>query len=147
MSVDGHKHQQHERVNVRMKVRISTIDSERDQGTGRRFFRTAQATCANVSRGGAFVLTTDPVAPGRRVLVEIEIPDGTQVQAIGRVAWSKVAVGPTGTLDESGIGVEFVGNSADQIQPLQDYLVRSARGKRIMGAAKPGPETARSRSA
>ena len=134
---EGHRRGQ-PRVDVNLKVRISTIDSETDPGTGKRYFRTSQETCANVSSGGAFVLTSDPVAPGRRVLVEMEIPDGPRVQAVGRVAWSKIAMGPSGTLAESGIGVEFVESETEHRQILEDYIMRSERRLRDAAAVEAG---------
>ena len=48
-----------------------------------------QETCSNLSRGGVFVRTGELLEPGRRVLVELSLPNGSQVEAIGRVAWTK----------------------------------------------------------
>ena len=127
MSEGESKRRNNQRYELKMDVRISTIDSETESTSGRKYFRTSEETCANVSRGGAFVLTSDPVAPGRRVLVELQLPDGPSVQAIGRVAWSKIAMGPSGPLDESGIGVQFIGGEAVQLRALDEYLTRSAR--------------------
>src|SRR3989304_2619531 len=101
-----------------MPVRIATIEPERDPWTGRPFFRASQETCANVSSGGAYVQTgeplgpgrpillaiplpggphvrpAEPLAPGRRILLEITLPDGQPVEAIGRIAWSKRVLTP-----------------------------------------------------
>ncbi len=82
------------------------------------------------------MLTSDPVAPGRRVLVEMDIPDGPRVQAVGRVAWSKIALGPSGTLAESGIGVEFVDSAPDHRRILEDYITRRARTRRDAAAVE-----------
>ncbi|MCG8587716.1 MAG: PilZ domain-containing protein [Proteobacteria bacterium] len=119
----------HVRLPIRMSVRISTIDPETDPFTGRPFFRTSRETCANLSRGGAFVLTDEPLSPGRRLLVELEIPDGPSLQAVGRVAWSKKVLAPTGNRSESGVGIEFVGGSAQDFRELEEHLrtLRSAR--------------------
>ena len=84
----------HRRVSASMPVRISTIEPERDPWTGRPFFRASQETCANVSRGGAYVQTGEPLAPGRRILLELTLPDGRAVEAIGRIAWSKRVLTP-----------------------------------------------------
>ena len=82
----------HRRIAVHMPVRISTIDPETDPRTGRPYFRATREYCANLSRGGAFIRTSDPLSPGRRVLVEIHMP----VEAIGRVAWSKTVLTTSG---------------------------------------------------
>jgi Tfp pilus assembly protein PilZ len=128
------------RVNVRMKIRISTIDPESDPVTGKPFFRTSEETCANVSRGGAFVATPEPVTPGRRLLLEVEIPDGGTLQAIGRVAWSKTVLAPSDKRPESGIGVEFLGGTPEQFTALEEYLARSTRrAARTRRAPPPQP--------
>jgi len=107
---------------VHMPVRISTIDPETDPRTGRPYFRATREYCANLSRGGAFIRTTDPLSPGRRVLVEIHMPEGEPVEAVGRVAWSKTVLTPSGDREDSGVGVEFLGSSGDQLTALADYL-------------------------
>ncbi len=137
--------QKHPRLTVRMRARISTIDSETDPWTGKTFFRTSQETCANVSRGGAFVATTESIPAGRRVLLELEIPGGRQVQAVGRVAWTKtpLAAGmPAGNDDQAGIGVEFLGGPRDQVLELERFIARSLRRRRLSDKAGSGFEAA-----
>ena len=75
----GHKEQRYRRVQVSVGIRISTIDPETDPATGRPYFRTSEETCANVSRGGAYVETTEAISPGRRLLLEIELPGGASL--------------------------------------------------------------------
>ena len=125
MSQNEQKHdnrRRHRRISTEIAVRISTIEPERDPWTGRPFFRASQETCANVSRGGAFVKTTEPLDPGRRLLVEVHLPSGEPVEAIGRVAWTKRIMTPHTREVESGIGIEFIGGSADQFAALERYI-------------------------
>ena len=68
--------QRYSRLSVRVPVRISSIDPEFDPTTGKPFFYTSEEVCLNLSRGGAFVATGDGIAPGRRLLVELDLPDG-----------------------------------------------------------------------
>ncbi len=112
----------HDRVAAEFAIRISTIEPERDQWTGRPFFRASLETCANVSRGGAFVPTADPLPPGCRLLVEISLPNGREIEAIGRVAWSKRVLAPRDRDSHGGIGVEFLGGAPDQFSALEDFL-------------------------
>lgn len=112
----------HPRVQATLPARISTIEPERDPGNGRPFFRLSQETCANVSRGGVFVHTSEPLSPGRRVLVEIQLPGGPPVEAIGRVAWSKRVMTPRERDQEAGIGVEFLGGAPEQFNALEHYI-------------------------
>jgi len=116
----------HRRVDVALPVRISTIDPETDPNTGRPFFRATREVCANLSRGGLYIKTTEPPSPGRRVLLELHLPDGRPLEAVGRVAWSKVIVGPHNDSRAIGVGVEFLGAAAEQLEALRSFLDDSA---------------------
>jgi uncharacterized protein (TIGR02266 family) len=119
----------HQRVPATIAVRISTIEPERDPWTGRPFFRSVQETCCNVSRGGAFVRTAEPLDPGRRVLVEIRLPTGRPIEAIGRVAWVKRVLAPSPAVADSGIGIEFLGGAAEQFAALEDFISHRSENK------------------
>jgi len=121
------------RVPLNAPVRISTIDPELDPGTGRRFFRSSSETCANVSRTGVFIRTSEPLEPGRRLLVELTLPGGEDIDAVGRVAWVRKSLAPT---TERGVGVELLGATPEELARLQAWIARrtGAAGKR------PGPE-------
>jgi Tfp pilus assembly protein PilZ len=112
----------HRRVDALLPVRISTLEPERDPWTGRPFFRASQETCANVSRGGAFVRTAEPLTPGRRVLLEFQLPDGHPLEAIGRVAWTRRVLAPLERDSEAGIGIEFLGGPSDQLMALENWI-------------------------
>ena len=112
----------HPRISAALPVRVSTIEPEKDPWTGRPFFRATQEHCANVSRGGAFVRTSEPLAPGRRVLIELQLPDGAPLEAIGRVAWTRRIMSPNESETESGIGVEFLGAAPEQLSALETFL-------------------------
>jgi Tfp pilus assembly protein PilZ len=112
----------HARVSAAIDVRISTIEPDRDPWTGRPVFRASAETCANLSRGGAYVRTDQPLAPGRRILMELSIPDGSSFEAIGRVAWSRRITSPGPGDAGSGIGIEFLGAAADHFQALEEFI-------------------------
>ncbi len=112
------------RLSVQVPIRISTIDPEPDPTTGRPSFRTSRDTCSNLSRGGLLVTTRDPLAPGRRVLLELELPGGRGFEAVGRVAWCRTpGAGPEAC---SGLGIEFLGGSLDQLVRLEQFLASSS---------------------
>ena len=116
------KRRRHSRVDADIPVRISTIEPERDPLTGRSYFRASQERCANVSRGGAFVKTTELLEPGRRVLVEISLPNGGQVEAIGRIAWTKRSLTTPAPEVDCGIGIEFLGGASEQFTVLEAFV-------------------------
>ena len=122
--VDDPKRRRQRRVDADIPVRISTIEPEKDPLTGRSYFRASQERCANVSRGGAFVKTTELLEPGRRVLIELSLPDGGQVEAIGRIAWTKRVISPHEPVPDCGIGIEFLGGAAEQFSVLEEFVNR-----------------------
>jgi len=126
--MDDDPKRSNERIQASFPVRISTIEAEPDPWTGRSYFRASQETCADVSRGGAFVRTTELLDPGRRVLLELQLPNGAQVEAIGRVAWTRRTLSPDAPQPDSGVGVEFLGGPVEQLAALDDYLTNAAEG-------------------
>lgn len=117
------------RLNVRIPVRISTIDPETDPRTGKLFFFTSDEFSANLSRGGAFVTTPEPIEPGRRVLVEIEIPNGSSIQTIGRVVWKQLPISSDGTpaRQRPGVGIQFTSGRPDLFNELDRYISLAGR--------------------
>ncbi len=122
---DFKAHRRHQRISSEIPARISTIEPERDPWTGRPFFRASQEHCVNVSTGGAFVRTTEPLAPGRRLLIELHLPDGTHLEAIGKVAWTKTVMSPRERDAEGGIGIEFLGGAASEFAALAHYIKKN----------------------
>ena len=80
----------------------------------------AREYVANLSRGGAFIRTNDPPSPGRRVLVQIHVPDAEPIETIGRIAWSRKVLTPNGESQDGGAGVEFLAG-----KPLLEQISRA----------------------
>ena len=108
------------RVDLRLPVTVSSIDPDRDVA-GTPCFHASTEICANVSAGGAGLLTHDPLVPGRRVLLDFELPNGDSFETVGRVAWSRTVVMPEGRV-ESGCGVEFIEESGKPGEKLLEIL-------------------------
>lgn len=110
---------------TRVAVRIATVDPEIDPDTGEAFFRSTEATTANLSRGGAFVHSWEPLAAGRRVIVALDLPSGGELSLVGQVVWTRRRLElrhPGALLEAPGYGIEFVGSRADRaaIQQILD---------------------------
>lgn len=112
------------RIPVAAPVRIATIDPETDPDTGRPFFRSSSEICANLSNSGLFIRTAEPLEAGRRILVEVKLPDGIGVEAVGRIAWVKK---PLAHDENRGIGVELLGGVPDQLAALRRFVAQQAR--------------------
>ena len=115
--------QKHPRVATAMAVRVTTVDAETDPDTGKTFFRSAEETTANLSQGGAYVHSWEPLAGGRRVIVAIELPAGIELQLEGRVVWTRRALrtNTKGDLESPGYGIEFEPGTRE-LATLGDYL-------------------------
>jgi hypothetical protein len=122
MGPDSHlERRRHPRVQLAVPIRLSTIDPEIDPWTGRPFFRSCEETAADVSRGGARVCSHEPLSPGRRLLLELDLPDGRVFEAIARVAWARIepTASPQGNY---GLGLEFLGGRPDHMARLEEFL-------------------------
>lgn len=111
------------RVPTNLPVRLTTIEPDLDPLTGRPYFRASWERCENLSRGGAFIQTHELLDPGRRVLIELSLPDGGQVEAIGRVAWTRRQIRASGDAPQCGLGVEFLGGAAEMLGRVEAFLV------------------------
>ena len=121
--------QRHPRVSTAVPVRVTTIEPEIDPTTGNRFFRSTEETTANLSLGGAYLRSWEPLSPGRRVIIAIDLNAHEELQLVGRVAWTRRALRPRekSELETPGYGVEFVGGSRAELDALDRFLSRLER--------------------
>ena len=80
------------------------------------------------------VETPEILPPGRRLLVELELPEGKRVEAIGRVAWTRARVTPQGIAPGAGFGIEFLGAAPEHFERLEAFLRRA--GERLSGTLR-----------
>jgi Tfp pilus assembly protein PilZ len=128
---DPNPQESNRRVVIRVPIRVSTIDPDVEPDTGKPYFRTGEELSANLSRRGAFVMTSEPVSPGRRVLLEFALPDGPEIQAVGRVAWTRRPVASPGesraSEEVAGIGIEIVSGKRQHLAALEAFIERQQR--------------------
>lgn len=133
--------QRYPRTAMSVPVRISTIDPEIDPNTGKPFFRSTEETTANLSHGGAFFRSWEPLAAGRRVVVAIDLPSGEEIQLTGRVVWTRRELRrATKDIEATGYGVEFSSMSNNELYVLDrliDYLKASSEARSAPDT--PGP--------
>ncbi len=118
--------QRFQRVAMAVPVRISTVDPEIDPTTGKSFFRSAEETTANLSQGGAYLRSWEPLGAGRRVIVAIGLSATEELQLSARVVWTRreLRPSPTDILEQPGYGVEFYGTSARELACLKHLIDR-----------------------
>lgn len=89
------RRQAHARVSVRFDVEYT------QEGV------VGQGTCLNVARGGMFIATERPGAPGTEVMLHFTLPGlSCPLSLLARVAW--MCEGKTGPSAVSGMGVQFL---------------------------------------
>ena len=128
------------RISLPLRARISTLEPEIDRRTGKRFFRTSEEVCANVSRRGVFISMQETIPKDQRVLVELELPGDHEVEIVGRVAWVRDAPtteAPAGKALRAGIGVQFLAGHGHSLRRLDRFLTRAIRRARGTDAARP----------
>lgn len=118
--------QRYPRVATSVPIRISTVDPESDPNTGTLFFRSCEETTANLSRGGAYLRSWEPLEAGRRVIVAIDLPCGKELQLTGRVVWTRreLRAEQSKDIEAPGYGVEFFSGSSRELSSL-DRLIDS----------------------
>lgn len=119
------------RISAARPVRVSTVEPETDPLTGKAFYRSAEETTANLSRGGAFVRSWEPLAAGRRVILTLDLPEVGELQLVGRVAWTRRQLLPQGASADTapGYGIEFAKGPSPELAALDRYLTKLAPNK------------------
>ena len=69
-----------------------------------------------------YVPIDEPFAPGRRVRVALQLPDGRRVEALGRVAWSRKMIRKTPEEPGFGNGLEFLGVDPQHLSLVESLL-------------------------
>lgn len=116
--------QKHPRIETTVAVQITTVEPEIDPESGAQFFRSAEFTTANLSRGGAFIHSWEPLEPGRRVVADLTLPDGKKIQLVARVAWTRRELRRTDGRKwiEPGYGIQFIGGTPVELGFLEQSL-------------------------
>ena len=134
-----HQHRADARADVVLHARISTVSPQTDPSTGRVYFRSSDETCENVSRGGAFVMTMEPIREGQQLLIEIDLPDGHEVSTLGRVCWSRAKLPSQSDPRHPGFGVEFLSGSRKNYDRFEAYVEQVIQKANAAGSG-PGIE-------
>lgn len=75
----------------------------------------------DVSEGGLFVATYQPLPMGTRLSLSFVLPDGHQVTAEGRVAWMRATSGLDGGTPP-GMGIRFDSLNAVHREAIEEYV-------------------------
>lgn len=80
------------------------------------------AFTGDASEGGLYVITGQPERPGTKLLLEIQLPDQTQIIAFGRVCWAKkVPANLIRVANKPGMGIQFERYETGERQ-FKDFL-------------------------
>ena len=82
------------------------------------------AYTGNVSRGGLFIQTQNPLAVRERFLLKLQVPDAEKpLEIICQVAWTRERAG-NGDTKPAGMGVKFCEMSPNNAKVFEEYLNR-----------------------
>lgn len=68
---------------------------------------------ANISIGGLFITTEEPIRVGTRMVVRFELPNRHRVIAVSRVCYARKGV---------GLGVEFLNLDDEDREEIESYI-------------------------
>jgi len=78
---------------------------------------------ANVSTGGLFITTEEPIRAGTRMVVRFELPNNKhRVIAVSRVAYVRKGL---------GLGVEFVSLDDEDREEIEAYIASLRTASRV----------------
>ncbi len=99
------------RVNARLKVRYGDVTGFISDYT------------MNISRGGMFISTKDPLKPGTGVSVEFVVPDiRVPIKVKGRVQWTNDLQQAKYSNLIPGMGIELHSLSSDEQKKLNNFI-------------------------
>lgn len=75
------------RMRIALPARVASVDPDRNPRTGDTAFRFFEASTVDISDGGLAISAFEDLGSGRRVMIEISLPDGSSVELSGRIVW------------------------------------------------------------
>lgn len=78
----------HARRVIELGARVSTLEAVVDPKTRDSFYVLTEARTLDIGEAGAGLKVDDPVATGQRVMVELELPDGSVLSCRASVRWT-----------------------------------------------------------
>jgi c-di-GMP-binding flagellar brake protein YcgR len=104
----------HERAEVIAQVEYELTNSSSGPSRVRR-------NMANISIGGMFITTEEPIRAGTRMVVRFELPNKHRVIAVSKVRYAKKGV---------GLGVEFLSLDEEDHEELKEYIASLRKSAR-----------------
>ena len=113
-SANPAERRKHERAEVTAQVEYELTNSSSGPSRVRR-------NMANISIGGLFITTEEPIRAGTRMVVRFELPNKHRVIAVSRVRYAKKGI---------GLGVEFLSLDEEDREELKDYITSLRKSTR-----------------
>jgi Tfp pilus assembly protein PilZ len=85
---------------------------------------------ANISTGGMFITTEEPIRAGTRMVIRFELPNRHRVIAVSRVCYVRKGI---------GLGVEFLSLDDEDREEIEAYIAS------LKGATKKTPPSSQPR--
>jgi Tfp pilus assembly protein PilZ len=86
---------------------------------------------ANISTGGMYIATEEPIRAGTRMVIRFELPNRHRVIAVSRVCYVRKG---------NGLGVEFLSLDDEDREEIEAYIASlKAASKKTPPKAQPRP--------
>ena len=106
------------------KANVKKVVLRSDTVIGRSSDCNLRIASKEVSRKHCSILLSDRVVRVRDLgSANGTFLNGSQIEAVGRVAWTRRTL-RSGAQPDSGVGVEFLGGSSEQLAALDEFLTR-----------------------
>src|SRR5438270_13977880 len=116
--MSGPESRKDQRVPLAAKVQIKTEGLE----------KFIEKFSGNISKGGIFIKTPQPLPVGKEVLLTVVVPPGTQlIEARGVVSWTRPANDPHSG-EPAGMGIRFT-TLSEGSEKILDAIVSAGDGK------------------
>jgi uncharacterized protein (TIGR02266 family) len=97
----------HDRIDKNMKAEVHAAD------------RMTFSKAVNISQGGIFISTPEPLSEGSMINLALQIPSGELIEIKGQVKWIRQ---DESDHERTGMGIEFVEVSEKDISVINKFL-------------------------
>jgi Tfp pilus assembly protein PilZ len=108
----------HPRVQTSVPIRYRVIDDQKEiQSLMERRRRDQTSTSVDLSEGGAYIATPEPVGAGCLIRLEVKVPGVPEtLSAFAEVVWA----------NESGCGLRYLAMKDEDAEKMRDFIEKSA---------------------
>jgi len=128
------------RTEIRLRAKTASVDPIRDPTTGEIHYEShEEELILNLSRRGIGLRCEQPPTVGSRLLLEIQLSDGSEpIELIGRARWTQVEVERGERVGVARVGIEVLGGSHTALERYESALAGLLASQKPLLATEEG---------